>query len=352
MSRGQVVCRTLRQLTEEPGILYADSILILPATFGGLDSSGMLDAESIPKTRTDDDPEPCSLDVADQGGYEQTDAARSRLRILIERFENGSWTAKPLRGLSIPEDIKLESEYDRSTSLFNDMKAADLRVRLVQAIKLDDEGDAVQSLVVLAPAPAKKNKENQLLTEHIGAVEVEAKRIADALGLAEDDPIRIALLFAAKWHDEGKKARMWQVFANNPDPDRPPLGKMAQARDPKSLKHYRHEFGSLLRICHLDRFEKIDCTIPVDETTRDLALHLIATHHGGGRPHFPSAVYEKVNDEERDMTHVDSIRRFARLQRKYGWWRLAWLENLLRCADQLASADEEVTEIDELEGGE
>ena len=50
----------LQQLTDEPGILYADSTLILPAKFGGLDKSGMLDAESIPKTRKDDDagPEP------------------------------------------------------------------------------------------------------------------------------------------------------------------------------------------------------------------------------------------------------------------------------------------------------
>jgi CRISPR-associated endonuclease/helicase Cas3 len=342
MSRGQVTCRTLQQLTVDPGILYADSTLILPAKFGGLDSAGMLEVESVPKTRGEDDPEPPSLDVADREGYGPTDAARSRLRILIDRSQNRTWTPAALPGgAPISEDIKLQLAYDKSTALFNNLRAADLRVRFVQPIRFNEEGESVQSLVILGPAPAEKSKEDQLLTDHIGAVEAAAKRIADALGLAESDPIRIALLFAARWHDEGKKARIWQVFANNPDPDGPPLGKMAQSRDPKSLRGYRHEFGSLLRIqcsgCH----GTTGCELPDDPDARELALHLITTHHGAGRPHFGHALYDPFTDAERDAVHTESIRRFARLQRKYGWWRLAWLENLLRCADALASADQD-----------
>jgi CRISPR-associated endonuclease/helicase Cas3 len=254
--------------------------------------------------------------------------------------------------LSVPEDIAIERSYDKSTTLFNALKDADLRVRLVQPTKMDDEGDAVQSLLVLAPAPAKKAKEDQRLTEHIDGVESEATRIANALHLADEDPIRVALLFAAKWHDEGKKARIWQVFANNPDPNGPALGKMAQARDPKSLRGYRHEFGSLLRIRHPERCGTTVCDLSADTDVRELGLHLIATHHGAGRPHFADAIYDPFTDAERDAVRGETIRRFARLQRKYGWWHLAWLENLLRCADQLASANEEVTEIDEMGGGE
>jgi CRISPR-associated endonuclease/helicase Cas3 len=350
--RGQIVCRTLQQLADDPRLLYADSTLILPATFGGLDSSGMLDAECITKARRGDDPGPPSGDVADQGGYEHDDEARTRLRLLIERAEDGSWAAKALPGLSIPEDIRLDASYEKSATLFNELKSANLRVRLVQPITLDDEGDPVQSLVILAPAPKKKAKEDQALTDHVAAVESEARRIADALHLADDDPIRIAVLFAAKWHDEGKKADIWQVFAKNPDLKGPPLGKMAQARDPKFLRGYRHEFGSLLRITHPEQCGTAGCELPVDSDARELALHLIATHHGAGRPHFTRSIYDPFTDVERDATHAESIRRFARLQRRHGWWYLAWLENLLRCADQLASADEEVTEIDELGGSE
>jgi CRISPR-associated endonuclease/helicase Cas3 len=344
-SSGRIAWRTLQELADDDRILYAESTLILPATFGGLDSAGMLDADAIPQAQ-EDNRERRSWDVADRSGYERTDEARSRLRIVIERSENGSWKAKPLPGLSVPEDVNLDASYEKSATLFDNLKAAKCRVRLVQAIKVDDEGNPVESLVILASAPKKTNREDQTLAEHVGAVESEAKRIVDALNLEHDDPARIATLFAAKWHDEGKKALIWQIFAKNSNPDRP-LGKMAQARDPKSLRGYRHEFGSLLRLQHPERCRTIACDLPADADARELALHLIAAHHGAGRPHFADAVYDPFTDAERDAVHVESIRRFARLQRKYGWWHLAWLENLLRCADQLASADQEVTEIDE-----
>jgi CRISPR-associated endonuclease/helicase Cas3 len=72
LPRGQVVCKTLEELRDNPGILYADSTLVLPATFGGLETeSGMLDAEAIPKLPKEDDPPPRSLDEADHPGYEQ-----------------------------------------------------------------------------------------------------------------------------------------------------------------------------------------------------------------------------------------------------------------------------------------
>ncbi len=341
---GQVVCRTLKQLMEDPGVLYADSTLILPARFGGLDAAGLLDVESIPKARTGDDPEPPSLDIADREGYEAQENAAPRLRVVIRRNESGQWTAEPLPGgAAIPDTLQLEPEYDRSAQLIDALTSGGLRLRLVQPIEFDEEDDPFRSLVMLAPVADKERPEDQSLDAHVVAVEKEARRIAVALNLAEDDPIRIALLFAAKWHDEGKKADIWQKYAGGPIADGPdqgkPKGKSRKFRDPKSLRGYRHEFGSLLRIQHPARCDTIGCVPPHDPMTRDLALHLIAAHHGGGRPHFAPAIYDPFSDAERDELLTDSIRRFARLQRKYGWWRLAWLESLLRCADALASAD-------------
>jgi CRISPR-associated endonuclease/helicase Cas3 len=68
-------------------------------------------------------------------------------------------------------------------------------------------------------------------------------------------------------------------------------------------------------------------------------LHLIAAHHGRGRPHFPP---DEAFDPERAASHaarlvVEVPRRYARLQRKYGRWGVAWLESLLRTADAAAS---------------
>ena len=341
LSRGTIVLRTIKELADDPGILNAEPTLILPANLGGLDLAGMLDAEAIPKTPRAGDPPPPSVDVADCSGYEQREDASPRLRLLIRRIDDaGEWAPESLPGgIAISDRLQLDERYATTTALFAELRRNDLRVRLVQPIELDEEGDAVRSLVALAPVSNRNTHEDQTLDDHVGAVEAEARRIADTLKLAEDDSIRVALLFAARWHDEGKKADVWQRFVCR-DPNEPYKGKSSKTRDPKSLGGYRHEFGSLLRLHHSDR-HNTTCTLPTDAVARDLAMHLIATHHGAGRPHFEPAVYRDFTTTESDVIHTESIRRFARLQRKYGWWHLAWLENLLRCADALASAEQD-----------
>ena len=72
-----------------------------------------------------------------------------------------------------------------------------------------------------------------------------------------------------------------------------------------------------------------------------MVLHLIAAHHGRARPHFPA---DEAFDPDQPSALTDSVarevpRRFARLQRKYGRWGLAYLESLLRAADWAASAN-------------
>lgn len=326
-SSRDIVIRTIQGIIDDNRILHADPMLILPASFGGLEK-GMLSHEAIPAAPDSD--EPPSSDVADQEGYEQSEEARARLRILIERTNEG-WKAEPIPGgREIPTDLDLDPMYAERTQLINALRKY-FRIRLVRPVIHDDEGEDLISLVVLSPLLNGKKPENQPLSDHVGAVESKAKRIAERLQLTE--PIRSALLFAAQWHDEGKKAAVWQYFIGHKSGE--PLGKGASPRDPKSLRGYRHEFGSLLRIQHPGRCGTMDCILPDD--ARDVALHLIATHHGMGRPHFDNAIYDQFTDEERDTVHIESIRRFARLQRNYGWWHLAWLENLLRCADALAS---------------
>jgi CRISPR-associated endonuclease/helicase Cas3 len=342
LSRGEIVLRAIKELADDPGILNAEPTLILPSTFGGLDVAGMLDAEAIPKAPKSDDPPPASLDVADQPGYEQREDAPARLRLLIRRTDNSDWAPEPLPGgVAFSDRLQLEKTYATSTALFADMRKANLRIRLVQPIDFDKEGDAVRSLILLTPVSNRDKLEDQSLDDHVGAVETEARRIAGALKLAEDDPVHLAFLFAARWHDEGKKAEVWQRFVYGPDATGLYKGKSSKTRDPKSLRGYRHEFGSLLRLHYPTRCGTTESDLPADAEARELALHLIATHHGAGRPHFELAAYQDFTTSERDQIHTESIRRFARLQRKYGWWHLAWLENLLRCADALASADQD-----------
>jgi len=97
------------------------------------------------------------------------------------------------------------------------------------------------------------------------------------------------------------------------------------------LGGYRHEFGSILDASASEEINK--------HPERDLILHLIAAHHGHGRPHFePEALnFEKHTTKENEDAAHEAMRRFARLQLRFGRWGLAWLESLLRCADAAAS---------------
>ena len=72
---------------------------------------------------------------------------------------------------------------------------------------------------------------------------------------------------------------------------------------------------------------------------QDLVLHLIAAHHGRARPHFPDERCSIRTTQKRNALAIaiETPRRFARLQRKYGRWGLAYLESLVRAADALAS---------------
>jgi CRISPR-associated endonuclease/helicase Cas3 len=96
---------------------------------------------------------------------------------------------------------------------------------------------------------------------------------------------------------------------------------------------YRHEFGSLCAFIAAPEGK-------VPEDVFELTMHLIATHHGRGRPHFPKGAFDPDARAKSPEVAAGVVRRFALLQRKYGYWQLAWLENLLRCADAMASAED------------
>jgi len=72
---------------------------------------------------------------------------------------------------------------------------------------------------------------------------------------------------------------------------------------------------------------------------KDLALHLLAAHHGRARPHFRTGecLDENAGEQENEELREEVLCRFARLQRKYGRWGLAYLESLVRIADYQAS---------------
>jgi CRISPR-associated endonuclease/helicase Cas3 len=88
----------------------------------------------------------------------------------------------------------------------------------------------------------------------------------------------------------------------------------------------------------------------------DLVLHLIASHHGHGRPFAPIVQDEEpvelryvVDGHELRASSAHGLEcadswladQFWQLTRRYGWWGLALLESIVRLADHQRSSDEE-----------
>lgn len=175
-------------------------------------------------------------------------------------------------------------------------------------------------------------RQAQSLQEHGAWAAVAAAELADALGLDADH--RRMLVIAAGAHDLGKNRDLWQDAMAASRSGRP-FAKTTRRGDPARLKigqwTYRHEFGSLRDV------ENDAAMLDLPVELRDLALHLIAAHHGHARPLIaPADPAEPPSASEARARDV--ALRFVRLQRDWGPWGLAWWEALLRAADWRASS--------------
>jgi CRISPR-associated endonuclease/helicase Cas3 len=299
-----------------------NATLIVPASFGGIERHvGLLDA-SAPKQPED------AKDADDSTRRENVDKRRTasdvadergRLRELIIKSDDGEQIATAVGSGTRPMGGKFHVRY---------------------VVELESDDDRTVRLVSHVPRREKLEygSSQQSLREHVDAVRKAIDGLLGRLDLPHERKATIttAAQLAADFHDHGKNRERWQRTVNGrPTPAGQAwldatLGKSGgdMRRDPRG---YRHEFGSLR--------EFIDASSGrVDGDVFDLAMHLIATHHGRGRPHFAKGGFDPACEDRSEEIHDDSIRRFARLQRKYGWWHLAWLENLLRCADAMASS--------------
>ncbi|MYD95310.1 MAG: type I-U CRISPR-associated helicase/endonuclease Cas3 [Chloroflexi bacterium] len=198
------------------------------------------------------------------------------------------------------------------------------------------EGDAVSWLIVSrrrdvgesedARAVARKA---QLLDEHQHWAGEEAARIATALGLTHEDTSM--LVAAARHHDDGKAAPRWQRAFGAMEGGGP-YAKTTKAPNQSVLNGFRHEFKSALD-AEKNGLDAVDRT----DARFDLALHLIAAHHGHARPGIGIEGHDDLPPSEAEAAAQTIAMRFARLQRAWGPWGLAWWEALLRAADQAAS---------------
>lgn len=307
---GEVTLSTLAELLDDDKKRsierIADCTILLPPSAGGLNKDGMLDGAS-----------PDADDVADEWLDENGAPRRCR-----------SYEGEPLDGMRLVRTIDLKPDSD--------------------ALE-DADADAVNHDRFWYWYERPRGADNQGSRASTEPVRLDAhvKQVADTLRrtLAQSalpDDVQQALMLAAKWHDLGKKRIVWQRSIGNPNPTNwyAKSGRAPGWYKTRDLTGYRHEFGSLLNVLGAKNVDSKHFS-ELNPQMQDLVLHVIAAHHGRARPHFPED--EAFDFDEQDSTAIAAAmevpRRYARLQRMYGRWGLAYLESLLRAADYAASAN-------------
>lgn len=215
------------------------------------------------------------------------------------------------------------------------------------------------------------------LTAHLGHVAKEAEALCETLGVKGAE--RDAVVTAARWHDVGKAHAAFQRRLTTDDPEAfpRPEGLLAKARaydrtirdKEEDRAYFRHELASALAfLAHYGWAREAD-----------LAAYLIAAHHGKVRlslralpkeqpapdgRRFARGVWEGDNLPAVDLGHCEGwpggalvlsvmdlgrddetgaswTERTRALLDRYGPFRLAWLETLVRLADWRASEAEQ-----------
>jgi len=212
-------------------------------------------------------------------------------------------------------------------------------------VRRDEEGTPTERLVIehlrseAHREDARSIARPQELSVHQDRVRREMLRIAGCFAHNNRSQVAVnALIISAALHDEGKQASRWQRAFKAPRDARKfnlrePLAKTSGPIDQTLLGGFRHEFGSL-------RFVEQDAAfmlLPAD--WQEFVLHLVAAHHGQARPVIATCGCEDAPQSLLEERACAVALRFARLQKRWGPWGLAWWEALLRAADQRVSRD-------------
>lgn len=327
--------------------IRAGDLLMAPASLGGCDGFGWAPDSSSFVT-----------DVAED--------AHEQLR--------GEWIHRLHQQLDADGFRLVRAELDRGATenevLARLRDASHVPARLADRITWSwyDQDHPERGLVLRAPLPGAVLATDEDATEgddgsfgqhpitldvHLEDVERWVERFLGGISLGDLE--QRALRLAARWHDVGKSDPGFQamlrgeVTASRFD-TRPLLAKSTRAgggarRVQPLPRGWRHEVLSVVMAADVMAAEPVE--------VRELALWLIATHHGRGRLTFDD-VPASLSPAGRVTVHGTALERPGgvsatsiiaahidrgeQLAQRYGPYALAWLETLLRMADHRASA--------------
>lgn len=170
------------------------------------------------------------------------------------------------------------------------------------------------------------------------------------------------LVIAAKLHDIGKADPRFQLWLYNADKmamlrANKLLAKSVKDADRRTIRLYRDLAGypaggrhECYSVAMIRNNRVLD-----DATDKDLVSYLIGAHHGRGRPFVPAidddgtSIKYELEGRQFNFSGQHNLERlesgwsdwFWSFCHQYGYWGLAYLETLLRLADQSQSAQEE-----------
>jgi CRISPR-associated endonuclease/helicase Cas3 len=259
---------------------------------------------------------------------------------------------------------------DRAGELGKQLEKSDplLAVRDGRVIRIDSSDGSEDSfdLLLTPPTPMARSSSAQAVSyeEHCEQVAVRTHLFAHRIGLSEELIDTVTL--AACNHDAGKLDPRFQAWLNGGSPPGAGLqlaksgNRPGEKRSQEARKAARWPLGK--------RHEATSATLvaAVAESAwpkgvdRDLLIHLVAAHHGNGRPFRNAAadpepvVFDAViatarangsgasvrirSDEE--IPWSEHAERFVALNKRFGPWGLALLEAILVLADRAVSAEE------------
>ncbi|RIK73872.1 MAG: type I-U CRISPR-associated helicase/endonuclease Cas3 [Planctomycetota bacterium] len=380
-----------RLVIRDPALLRAGDTVVMPVKYGNWNDVGHIPATLFVKheIRPAELPEngDCSIDVAERA----TRQAKRRVALRIHSAFEGT---EQFRGLADAELRRTLVEQNLIPPAWNEkgkpaarlerhpypggdpdspqrdeivifQRLLDPADRLIEPI--DDEDDGEDNL--------NDRDRVVLLADHSQHVN---DRMAASLGVLHVDELGPTLETSSPLHDIGKadirflallarttpyEAMMLPALLAKDDGRRLTNAEKAAARARAGLPAgFRHEMLSMQLVEH--RRDELAINSNVDF---DLLLHLLAAHHGYARPFAPVVIDDNEDDklhsiEFRDLGSLPELtiaanerkswtpahrldsgvaERFWKLTRKHGWWGLAWLESILRLADQQASAAEQ-----------